>query len=149
MRRGRERGASLVELALILPVLSLLVFGVVDLGRAYQLHLRAEGAAREGISFAQIHPNDVVCTGAPDIVTRVSAEEAGLAERPGFGVAVSGQADGGAFVALEGCGGTVAGPGDRVRVEVTLGYDVLTPVVQRVVGRTIHLTGAAEARVQG
>ncbi len=149
VRNGRERGASLVELALILPVMALIVFGVVDLGRGYQLHLRAEAAAREGVAFAQIHPNHVVCAGAPDIVERVSAEEKGLAEHPGFRVAVFGQDDGGAFVAVTGCDGKVAQPGERVRVEVTVTYDVLTPIVERVVGSTIDLTGDAEARVQG
>lgn len=149
VRNARERGASIVELALILPVMALIVFGVLDLGRGYQLHLRAEAAAREGVAFAQIHPNHVVCAAAPDIVERVSAEEKGLSERPGFSVAVLAQDDGGAFVAISGCDGKVARPGERVRVEVTVTYHVLTPIVARVIGTTIDVTGEAEARVQG
>lgn len=146
---GRDRGASIVELALLLPVMALIVFGVLDLGRGYRLQLRAEAAAREGVAFAQIHPNDMVCAATPDIVGSVSAEETGLAERPGFSVAVFGQDDGGAFVPITGCDGDVAQAGERVRVEVTVTYQVLSPVVERVVGSTIELTGDAEARVQG
>lgn len=139
----------MVELAFVLPVMALIVFGVLDLGRGYQLHLRAEAAAREGVAFAQLHPNHVVCLDGSDIVESVSAEEEGLADRPGFSVAVFGQDEHGTFVPIAGCDSDVAQPGERVRVEVTLTYDVLTPVVERVVGRTIDLTGDAEARVQG
>lgn len=146
---GRERGASILELAFIVPVMALLVFGVLDLGRGYQMQLRVEAAAREGVAFAQVHPNKVVCAGAPDIVGRVSTEQDGLDQHPGFRVAVYGQDDGGAFVLITGCDGDVAQAGERVRVEVTVTYDVVTPVVERVVGSTIGLTGAAEARVQG
>jgi FtsP/CotA-like multicopper oxidase with cupredoxin domain len=149
VRAGRERGASLIELALVFPVMALIVFGVLDLGRGYQLHLRAEAAAREGVAFAQIHPNHVVCADGPDIVASVSAEEEGLAQRPGFDVEVLAQDDSGAWVEISGCDGDGAQPGERVRVEVTVTYDVLTPIVERVVGATIDLTGDAEARVQG
>lgn len=138
-----------MELALVLPVMALLVFGVLDLGRGYQMYLRVEAAAREGVAFAQIHPNDVDCASAPDIVGRVSAEEQRLAQRPGFRVMVHGQDDGGQFVPVTGCDGDIAESGERVRVEVTVTYDVMTPVVARVVGSEIDITGAAEARVQG
>lgn len=149
VRKRRERGASILELAFILPVMSVLVFGVLDLGRGYRMHLQVEAAAREGVAYAQIHPNDVDCAPGPDIIGRVSAEEAGLAQRPGFRVAVYGQDDSGAFVPVTGCGSDVAESGERVRVEVIVTYDVLTPMVERIVGSTITVTGAAEARVQG
>lgn len=149
VRKRRERGASILELAFVLPVMSLLVFGVLDLGRGYRMHLQVEAAAREGVAYAQIHPNDLECALGPDIIERVSAEEDGLAQRPGFRVAVYGQDDDGTFVPVTGCDGDVAESGERVRVEVTVTYDVLTPLVERAVGSTITVTGAAEARVQG
>jgi hypothetical protein len=50
-RRGlkEERGTSLVEFALVLPVLILILFGLLDAGKAFnyandQTHLAAEGA---------------------------------------------------------------------------------------------------------
>ena len=48
-RLNDERGTSLVEFALILPLLLLILFGVLDFGKAFnyrndQTHLAAEGA---------------------------------------------------------------------------------------------------------
>ena len=47
--RGRGRaGQSLVEMAMVLPVLALLTFGLVDFGRAYYFQVAITNAAREG-----------------------------------------------------------------------------------------------------
>jgi Flp pilus assembly protein TadG len=47
-RRRNERGASLVEFALTLPVLVLLVFGVIEFGTTYNNYLSLRGGARDG-----------------------------------------------------------------------------------------------------
>lgn len=49
-----EAGQSAVELALLLPVLAVLVFGIVDLGRAFYLHSALVNAVREGARFCAI-----------------------------------------------------------------------------------------------
>lgn len=50
--RGRpewsERGAALVEFALVLPILLTLVFGIIEYGRAYEVKVQLTGAVREG-----------------------------------------------------------------------------------------------------
>lgn len=142
-----ERGASIVELALIAPVMVLLVFGVIDLARGYRLQIQAENAAREGAAYAQVRPNDVDCASHPDIRERALAEESSLSSNPGFHLAVWGQ-NGGSWQKITGCGGSVAEAKERVRVDVTVRFDVMTPIVERVVGGTIDLTGSAEVRVQ-
>jgi Flp pilus assembly protein TadG len=43
-----ERGAVAVELALVLPILVLLVFGIIEFGRAYNANVELQGAVREG-----------------------------------------------------------------------------------------------------
>jgi Flp pilus assembly protein TadG len=148
-RGGGERGASIVELALISPIMVLLVFGVLDLGRAYRMNIQLENAAREGAAFAQIFPNNVSCGADPDIEDRVRAEEPALASAPDFEIEVLGQDDTDAFVPMSGCSGTTASPGERVRVEVRARYDIMTPLVANAVGRSLELTGHAEVRVQG
>lgn len=45
----RERGAAAVEFALILPVLVILVFGIVEFGRAYNATVTLTHAVREGV----------------------------------------------------------------------------------------------------
>jgi hypothetical protein len=44
----RDRGAIMVEFALILPILVILVFGIIEFGRAYNTQIALQGAAREG-----------------------------------------------------------------------------------------------------
>jgi Flp pilus assembly protein TadG len=48
-----ERGASLIELALVMPFFAALVVGVVDLSRAYSAKLQLEQAAYRAIEKVQ------------------------------------------------------------------------------------------------
>lgn len=47
-----ERGASAAEFALVLPLLLLLLFGIIDVGRYMWEHNRAEKAAQMGVRYA-------------------------------------------------------------------------------------------------
>jgi Flp pilus assembly protein TadG len=51
MRRGRdtERGATAVEFAFIVPLLIVLVLGIAEFGRAFQVQGTLSAAAREGV----------------------------------------------------------------------------------------------------
>ena len=51
MRTGKK-GVAALEFALILPLLSVMVFGIVDLGRLIQSHLIITNVSREGGSLA-------------------------------------------------------------------------------------------------
>ncbi len=44
-----DRGAALVETALVLPILILLIFGIVEFGRAYNAQITLTHSAREGV----------------------------------------------------------------------------------------------------
>jgi len=50
-RIDRQRGATLVELALLLPVLTLLFVGVFDVGRGCYFALEVSNAARAGAQY--------------------------------------------------------------------------------------------------
>jgi hypothetical protein len=50
--RKAERGASMLELALILPILLVLAYGVVDVGRLIHARLVVTNVSREGGSLA-------------------------------------------------------------------------------------------------
>jgi hypothetical protein len=59
-RRGQaSRGTSLVEFALVGPILLMLVFGCIDFGRAYYHMNQLNNAAREGMRLAILQ--DHVC----------------------------------------------------------------------------------------
>jgi|CZKT01.1.fsa_nt_gi Flp pilus assembly protein TadG len=66
----RERGAAAVEFALLLPVLLLLLFGIIDFGRALNAQITLTQAAREGARLAAL--------GEPDVVSRTQAAATGI-----------------------------------------------------------------------
>lgn len=56
--RRHVRGQSLVEFALILPVLLVLVLGIFDFGRAIFAYNAVSNAAREGVRVAIVNQNE-------------------------------------------------------------------------------------------
>src|ERR1700733_15985509 len=55
---GGEDGASLVELAIVLPLFPLLLFGAVDFGRAFYLSVEVVGAAQAAAVYGSQNPTD-------------------------------------------------------------------------------------------
>lgn len=53
-----QEGQSLIELALLLPVLVLIMAGMLDLGRAFQAYTVVVNAAREGARYGAYNPTD-------------------------------------------------------------------------------------------
>jgi Flp pilus assembly protein TadG len=75
IRRGwgkveRERGAAAVEFALLLPILLIIVFGLIDFGRALNAQITLTQAAREGARLAAL--------GQSNVVSRTQAAATGL-----------------------------------------------------------------------
>lgn len=50
-----DRGASMVEFALVLPLLILIIFGIVEFGYLYAQHLDVRHGAREGARMASVN----------------------------------------------------------------------------------------------
>ena len=57
-REKNEKGQSLVEVALAMPLLIIIMMGILDLGRAYLTYIALSDAAAEGAAYAAIHPSD-------------------------------------------------------------------------------------------
>jgi hypothetical protein len=55
--RDDQRGADILELALVLPILLLLVMGGTDLARAFYIRIVITNAAREGARYASHFPH--------------------------------------------------------------------------------------------
>jgi hypothetical protein len=77
--RQRERGAELIEFALVLPLLLLLVLGIVDFGFLFQRLEVVTNAAREGARIAVL-PGYLT----PDVKARVNQymQEGGVPINP-------------------------------------------------------------------
>ncbi|BDE58842.1 pilus assembly protein [Rhodococcus hoagii] len=52
-----ESGAAAVEFALVVPILILLVLGIIEFGRAYNIQNSLSAAAREGVRVMAISKN--------------------------------------------------------------------------------------------
>ena|SRR5438105_6218233 len=64
--RGRRRGQSMVELALMMPLLALIMVGTLDMGRVFFYYTRLSDAVKEGALFgmrtpAAVAPSSSTC----------------------------------------------------------------------------------------
>ena len=113
--RTNEPGQEAVEFALLLPVLVLIVFGVLDLGRAFHAAITITNAARVGARYGMVYPSD-----EPGIIAATIAE----AEGSGIDLNDDGVVDDIQVGCPEGCGQGLA-----IRVTVVYTFTLITGVV--------------------
>jgi Flp pilus assembly protein TadG len=100
-----DRGAAAVEFALILPILLLLIFGIIDFGRALNAQITLTQAAREGARLVSLNQ--------PNVTSRTQAAATGLTN-----VSVT---------VVTACP-VGAGPGVNAVVKVTYSFSFITPI---------------------
>jgi len=71
-RKASDRGSVVVEFALVVPVLLLIVFGIIDFGRALNAQIVLTGAAGDAVRLAALGYPDAaiqarVAAAAPDL----------------------------------------------------------------------------------
>lgn len=81
-RSLKESGAVAVEFALILPIFLVLVLGIAEFGRAFNIQVSLSEAGREASRYAAIH-----CSETGYSVS--SAQSAGIAAAPSVGLLAS------------------------------------------------------------
>jgi hypothetical protein len=95
--KPRERGQSLVETAIIFPLLLLLLAAVVDFGRAFDAYIVLTNAAREGARWGSVNPELTVDEVEAIVVEDVLGSGTNIAQMTGFNavdnVDVEGQAE--------------------------------------------------------
>lgn len=83
----RERGQSLVETAVVLPILLLLLAAVVDFGRAFDAYIVLTNAAREGARYTTLSNPPPPATYIQDIVVEdVVGSGTNISNMGGFAV---------------------------------------------------------------
>lgn len=127
LRRG-ERGQALLELAMVLPVLLLLLFGITEFGQVLGSYLSIQHGAREGVRLA--------VTGASDqaVVDRVK-ETATLVDSTRLTVTIS---------PSEG----LRYRGNNVTVAVSYPYPVQVPLISELLGSEISLKAKLLMRME-
>lgn len=125
----KERGQSLVEMAILMVILLIIMGGVLDLGRMYFTYLALQNAAGEGASYGAINPEWVDSGDNDDpnnITYRVQNESTGnLIDWSQTTVVVETN--------------TILG-GQPITVTVSYEYEVITPMVQVITGDNVTLT---------
>jgi len=66
-----EEGAAVVEFALVMPILALIIFGIIDFGRAFYTVNNIISAVREGARYGAILAAPMSTTGQREIRDRV------------------------------------------------------------------------------
>jgi Flp pilus assembly protein TadG len=140
--RGRgERGAIVVEFAIIVPILLLLVLGIIEFGFGYHAWDATQNAAREGARLGAVSPD------VAEIEARVRGTTSFL-DQANLQVTIQCGVTGGTF-------GTCPAPsawqeGDIVRVTVRYAYNYLTPLPNFVgLGGQMDMRSISEARFEG
>jgi len=75
LRRARQAGQSLVEVAIIAPFLLLMIGASADLGRGFFMDSQMTNAAREGAMFAGHHSQSEPTLTALDADTKTAIEQ--------------------------------------------------------------------------
>lgn len=68
----KQKGQSLVELAIMLPILLIILLGIVDFGRVFYAYVTITNASREGARYGSLYP-----LSTDEIRSRVQQETAG------------------------------------------------------------------------
>jgi cell division septation protein DedD len=136
-------GQSLIEFALVFPLLLLLLGGAIDLGRAFFTGVAVENAAKEGALFGATSPacdaDRAGCGDPNNVAWHVENESPGLA--------VTWTAEcvrGGSTVALASCEAD-----DLYRVRVEHEFTLVMPILSAIVGGDVPITSEAVAVVYG
>jgi hypothetical protein len=131
----RRKGQSIVEFALVLPILLLVVMGIIEFGRLLFYFAGVTAASREGARYAaatgdltgsEMHFED--CQGITDAATRVGSI-VGVGESDVV-IQYTKFSDDGSFQILPSCPPTeYMDLGDRISVIVTRNFQPVVPLV--------------------
>jgi Flp pilus assembly protein TadG len=73
LSKQRERGAAAVEFALLVPILIMIILGITEFGRAYNVQMSLTNAAREGVRSMAINNSQATArTAAKNAATQLS-----------------------------------------------------------------------------
>lgn len=139
---ANERGQSLVELAISLPVIILLLLGTVDFGMAIFSYSIIRDAAQEGALYGSFNPDNkaeienrarYISPQGEDLIFSSPVE---LTDKELVQVEVKSLGDS--------CQGITDGTANSLRVRVRYEYPILMPFIGTIIGSdTIPLTGSA------
>ena len=122
----RERGGqSLTEFALVVPLFFLLVFGIMDFGRLFNVQITLQNALREAGRFA-VTGNHL--TQGTNTLSRVDSIKQ-VAQQAATGTALTLSAIQISSTSTNAGPGRAGGPGDTVTISISYDLHLLTPII--------------------
>ena len=145
-RTDDDRGQTLVEFALIIPIVLLFMLGLLDLGRIVFINNSLSDGARDGARHAAIRPRDAdYCARVDDAVRSATRGQALTPYTVTFTTIDGGGNTLASYVVCQdGANGPglatmaadqQAGPGDRVTVDIGANVDLILDFIARATGR--------------
>jgi hypothetical protein len=140
--KRRSRGQSLVEFALILPLIMLIVMFGIDFGRAYMGWVSLQNASRIAANYAGTHPAALNWSSASD-PDRIRYEQFINAD---FSTANCQLAPPPTPVFIDGpdAGSTTTDIGDSALVKLTCNFRFATPFIGAVLGNPLTMAASSQ-----
>ncbi|MDP4092184.1 MAG: TadE/TadG family type IV pilus assembly protein [Bacillota bacterium] len=123
-----QKGQSLVEMALILPILLILVMGIIDFGLLFGNYMTIDNASREGARNAVVGKTDTQVT---DIVQGMTQN----LDRADMKITIY-------------PGQSVRKKGDEVTITVEYDNKLITPIISAIIPNPVHLTAKTVMRME-
>ena len=146
--RARIRGQSLLEFALVVPILLLIFAGAADLGRIFYTYVAIENAAKEGALYGARYPlcdtASTLCPNPGNAEFHARQETVNVLDAADLNIDVNcyPRAGGSAYGDLRDCQ-----PGDRYEVTADTEFNLITPFLTDVMGGNFTLSNTANADV--
>jgi len=130
--RKTEQGQAIVEMALVLPILIMLIFGIVEFGRILNTYMIVTDLSREGAREGAVGGTD------GDIETTVWSN----------GTAADLEVSD-LTVLINPASGSIRARGTSVEVQVSYPVDIIAPVIGTIIGDPYIVTSQTTMRVEG
>ena len=135
------RGQSLVEFALVLPILLLLTMIALDFGRAYLGYINLQNLTRVAANFAANHPNAWLTPNDAATITKYRNQV--LADAAATNCSLSPAVPANPTFIDTNPDGIFPGIGDQASVTFTCNFKVITPLISGILGSNIPVTAKA------
>jgi Flp pilus assembly protein TadG len=137
-----ERGQSLVEVAISLPIILLILLGTIDFGMALFTYVVLRDAAQEGALYGSLDPGN---TAEIEIRARgISPHDPDTPAYSAIDLSNKDLVDVSIKMIGDNCQGLTNDVANEVRVSVSYDYPVLMPFSEQIIGsRIIPLEGTA------
>lgn len=131
--RRNQRGQAVVEMALVLPILLMLIFGIVEFGRILNTYMIVTNLSREGAREGAVGGTDTEIVNAVE-----SGTNADQFDTASISIAIDPPA-------------TLSGRprGSAVKVTVSYPVDIIAPIIGPIIGDPFVVTSQTTMRVEG